>query len=107
MKSIFIALLFASISASASTMDNAMAKVHGTCTSETCPPGTVVINDAVPGDTGIARTPDGKIYDLLSLKGIEFTVLEKSGAENHKAEAMVTTGNGSVYLIQWLFLKKK
>ncbi|VTP12702.1 hypothetical protein PUATCC27989T_00514 [Phytobacter ursingii] len=107
MKAIIAALLFASINASAATMDDAMAKVHGTCTSETCPPGTSVAIDATPGDTGEALDMNGNSYDLLHLKKLPFTVIEDGDADQHVREAKVITNGDAVYYIQWMFLKKK
>lgn len=83
--------------------DNIMAKVHGTCTRLTCPPGTRVKVDAVPGDTGIAETWDRQVVELLELVGMKFVVM---GTDGHSSSAWVLAPGGIAYSIQWMFLKK-
>lgn len=83
--------------------DSTMAGIHGTCTRTTCPPGTRVKVDAVPGDTGIAETWDRDVVDLLKLKGMNFVVMSTDG---HSSSAWVLAPGGIAYSIQWMFLKK-
>lgn len=83
--------------------DNTMAKIHGTCTRVTCPPGTRVEVDVVPGDTGIAETWDRKVVELLNLVGVTFVVM---GTDGHSSSSWVLAPGGVAYSIQWMFLKK-
>lgn len=83
--------------------DNTMAEIHGTCTRITCPPGTRVRVEVVPGDTGIAETWDRKVVDLLNLVGMKFVVM---GTDGHSSSAWVLGPGQIAYSIQWMFLKK-
>lgn len=107
MKKILVFLFIISCAVSAKTMDEIMAEVHGTCTPATCPPGTPVIIDAEPGDTGEALDVNGNSYDLLHLKKLPFTVIQDDESADHVREARVITNERAEYYIQWMFLKKK
>lgn len=107
MKKILFVLLVISLNVSAKTMDEIMAGVHGTCTSDACPPGTTVIIDVSAGDTGDAVDFKGKAYDLLQMKKQPLTVIKDEGSNDHISMAKVVTNGGAGYYIQWMFLKKK
>lgn len=84
--------------------DEVMAKVYGTCTKATCPPGTKVVVDAKEGDSGTAISSSGGSYDLLQLKDREFVIIDNTSQT--QPDAKVRDKNGSVYYIQRMFLKK-
>ncbi|MDR3431302.1 MAG: hypothetical protein P4L95_05245 [Rouxiella aceris] len=48
--------------------DAIYAELYGSCTRQTCPPGSTVIVTATKEDRGLATTPDGQDYDLLGLR---------------------------------------
>lgn len=84
--------------------DEVMQRVYGTCTKQSCPPGTKVFVDAKEGDSGSAVTADGRDYDLLQLRGRPFVILDDPTSS--QPDAKVRDSNGSIYYIQRMFLKK-
>lgn len=100
-----LAVLFSFCSFADDGMDSIMSKVRGTCTRLSCPPGTLVIVDAKPGDTGNAMAPDGTNYDLLNLRNTELTIIDNDAEK--PVDAKVKTKSGAIYFIQWMFLKKQ
>ena len=104
---IFALLALLSFSNIAKDMTDVMASIHGTCTHQTCPPGSAVMIDATEGDSGIAITPEGEQYDLLQLKKIPLNVVRDADNNRPEYQATVSTEKGDRYYIEWLFLKKK
>lgn len=107
MKIVIVALvaLFSLCASADDRVDSMMSKIHGTCTSLSCPPGTLVSVDAKPGDTGNAIAPDGTNYDLLNLRNTELTIIDNDAEK--PVDAKVKTKSGAIYFIQWMFLKRQ
>ncbi|NMP29130.1 hypothetical protein GW590_19960 [Rahnella sp. SAP-1] len=85
--------------------DAIYAELYGSCTRQTCPPGSTVIVTATKGDSGLATTPDGQDYDLLGLRKIKFIVL--SNDDRYLSLVNVKAPSGTIYSIQRMFLKRK
>jgi len=85
--------------------DATYAKLYGSCTRQTCPPGSTVIVTAKEGDSGIATTQDGQNYDLLGLRKIKFIVVANDS--QYLSLVNVKAPGGTVYSIQRMFLKRK
>lgn len=85
-------------------IDSIYAKLYGSCTKDSCPPGSFVAVTAKEGDTSTAMSDSGEGYDLLELKKIKFTVL--TGDTDRPSIARLQAPGGAIYYIQWIFLKK-
>lgn len=85
--------------------DATYAKLYGSCTRQTCPPGATVIVTAKKGDSGIATTADGQNYDLLGLRKIKFIVINDD--PQYLSLVNVKAPGGAIYSIQRMFLKRK
>jgi hypothetical protein len=85
--------------------DTTYAELYGSCTRQTCPPGSEVIVTAKKGDSGIATTTDGQYYDLLVLRKIRLVVV--SNDPQYLSLVNVEAPGGTVYSIQRMFLKRK
>lgn len=85
--------------------DATYAELYGSCTRQTCPPGSAVIVTAKEGDSGIATTPDGQNYDLLGLRKIKFIVIANDA--KYLSLVKVRAPGGVIYSIQRMFLKRK
>lgn len=84
--------------------DENFAQLYGTCTRQTCPPGSAVKVVAEKNDTSTAIDADGNSYDLLRLRKIKFIVVDND--KNHSALVNVRAPGGMVYSIQRVFLKR-
>ncbi|MBU9823198.1 hypothetical protein J1782_25230 [Rahnella sp. BCC 1045] len=98
------AMLLLAFDGSAAGMDEVYAKINGTCTAQTCPPGSLVQVVATPSDTGDAQGSDGEIYPLLSLTGIKLRVVRQD--EKCSVCAVTSVAGGMSYSIDRAFLKR-
>lgn len=97
-------MLILAYGANAVGMDEVYSKINGTCSADSCPPGSFVQVVATPNDTSDALGSDGETYPLLSLAGLKLRVIKQD--EKCSSCSVTSVAGGMSYSIDRAFLKR-